>query len=291
MRNLKEIALLAPLAISASITMAYAADMPDYEQPPVIEHRASPVGTGGWYLRGDVGLGITSNSGWSNTDLTAASGRYLTDSMDDAPVIGFGIGYKFNKWVRVDITGEYRGSIGVSAIDQYAFDCDAAGLTGWGSCASGGVIQRNNYWNGQISSTVFMINGYFDLGNFNGLSPFVGAGVGGAYNSFSSLRDHDPGDFGGAGNADANGRLNFAWALHAGLGYAVSDNLTLEASYRYMNLGNAVSGDLNCLPSCGTLAETEIGDIVSHDLRIGMRWMLGAAETPVVDDYPIIRKY
>ena len=37
---------------------------------------------------------------------------------------------------------------------------------------------------------------------------------------------------------------NLAWQLTAGLAYQVTPNLTIEAAYRYINLGNAQSGDL-----------------------------------------------
>ncbi|MCC2111643.1 MAG: porin family protein [Hyphomicrobiales bacterium] len=288
---MRNIAVLGPLAVLAFTAAAQAADMP-YDPPPVVEHRAAPVHTGGWYLRGDVGVGLASNGGWSNTDLVAANGRFVDDSMESWAMIGFGVGYKFNDWFRADITGEYRGSIGVTAVDIYDFDCTAGGLAGIGSCSGGGIIKRNNYWDGNISSTVFMVNGYVDIGNYYGFSPFVGVGVGAAYNYFSGLRDHDPSDLGGAGWADDNGKWNFAWALHGGLGYAVTDNLTLEASYRYMYLGEAESGAVVCASACGTThASVKVEDIHSHDLRIGMRWMLGARSVPVYDDYPIVRKY
>ena len=39
-----------------------------------------------------------------------------------------------------------------------------------------------------------------------------------------------------------NGKWNFAWALHAGVGYKVSPNVTIELAYSYMNLGDATTG-------------------------------------------------
>lgn len=291
MRSLTKVVVLGSMSVLAFTAAAAAADMP-YDPPPVVEHHPAPVVTGGWYLRGDVGVGLVTNGGWSNTDLAAANGRFVDDSMESWTMVGIGVGYKFNSWFRADITGEYRGSIGVTAIDIYDFNCDAAGLTGIGSCGGGGVIQRNNYWDGHISSTVFLVNGYVDLGNYYGLSPFVGAGVGVAYNYFSGLRDHDPSDLGGAGWADDNGTWNFAWALHGGLGYAVTDNLTLEASYRYIHLGDAESGRVVCASACGTShSSVKIEDIASHDFRLGMRWMLGAESVPIIEEYPIVRKY
>lgn len=283
--------LVGSLALLASTGLVGAADMA-YPEPPVVEAEPLPVSTGGWYIRGDVGAGIVEHDGWQLDALTAAGGRFLTDDIGDTFFVGAGVGVHVNRYVRVEVTGEYRGSLGISATDEYPFDCGA----GWGggSCAGGGIINRNNVWDGKLSSTVFMLNGLVDIAHFNGLTPFVGAGIGAAYNVIHGLRDHDPSDLGGAGNAGRKGTWNLAWALQAGLAYEATDRLTLEAGYRFLSIGDAESGRINCLPSnsgCG-FEGVKIKDIYSHDLRLGMRWELDAP-TPVFaePEYPIVRKF
>ena len=39
-------------------------------------------------------------------------------------------------------------------------------------------------------------------------------------------------------------KWNFAWALHAGVAYKVTPNLTVELAYRYVDMGNGLTGDL-----------------------------------------------
>ena len=44
--------------------------------------------------------------------------------------------------------------------------------------------------------------------------------------------------------AGAHDEWNFAWALYAGLGFEVTDALTLELAYRYLDMGDGKTGDL-----------------------------------------------
>ncbi|HOV05231.1 MAG TPA: outer membrane beta-barrel protein, partial [Kaistiaceae bacterium] len=136
-------------------------------------------------------------------------------------------------------------------------------------------------------------NGYIDLGTYAGITPYVGAGIGTSYLETSNISYINPN--GATGTWHGAGQWNFAWALQAGVGYEVNERLTLEAGYRYINLGDAESGTVRCLPvgSC-TYQGLKIKDIDSHDLRLGMRWLLDApvaVERVEPNFAPIIRKY
>ena len=76
--------------------------------------------------------------------------------------------------------------------------------------------------------------------------------------------------------ADAASKSNFAWALHAGLAYEVTNSFTVEFAYRYVNLGTAITGDIICLRrhEHRPTIRCTFKDITSHDFRFGVRWML-----------------
>lgn len=289
MSSVRPVLLAATLIASLSAGSALAADYAHLPPPPVPHYEPEPILTvadsSGWYLRGDIGVGIQTAS-WGFGPLFRAGGSFITEDMSDTLIVGAGIGYKFNDWLRVDITGEYRAGTELSAIDKYNFTCTFAG----GSCGGiGQVIERNNIWDGRLSSTVFLANAYFDLGTWKSLTPFVGFGAGLANHRVSGLRDFDPSDLGGGGYASDGTKTSFAWALHAGLAYDILPAAKLELSYRYLDMGDAVSGGLTCLPTCNnTLEGVEFENIVSHDLRLGMRWHLGGHYEPPP---PIITKY
>src|SRR5258705_6299285 len=87
---------------------AFAADMaiapPPMYAPPVVED------FGGWYLRGDIGFS-NQRVGRLNNALDANNiSSVQNNSFNTARIFGLGVRYKFNNWVRADVTGEYRGN-------------------------------------------------------------------------------------------------------------------------------------------------------------------------------------
>ena len=87
-----------------------------------------------------------------------------------------------------------------------------------------------------MSSWLLLANAYVDLGTWNCFTPFVGAGIGGAYNTL-----HDFSDVGiptaGRGFGRNPSQWNLAWALYAGVAYEVTRNFKVELAYRYLNYG------------------------------------------------------
>ena len=131
---------------------------------------------------------------------------------------------------------------------------------------------------------VFLANAYIDLGTWWCLTPFVGAGVG-ARLSHDSAACHDIGLISdgatGFGYATSDSRKwSFAWALHAGVAYNVTNNFKVELAYRYLNMGTLRHADhrlrrdrLRRRRRTARLLHPA-PTIDSHDLKIGMRWML-----------------
>ena len=60
-------------------------------------------------------------------------------------------------------------------------------------------------------------------------------------------------------------QYNLAWSVAAGLGYYISDGVTLEGLYRYTNHGGLESV---VSPVFGTI---DIGDLDTHTLNLGLR--------------------
>ena len=276
--SLKALLLASALAIGIADTAA-AADLL-LPPPPPLEPMAPPV-FGGWYLRGDVGVGITQLGKISSTfdaGFVAPDVRFDSATLGDSAFVGLGVGYQFNNWLRADITGEYRTGAHFSAIESYAPPtCPVVG----GRC-------YDNY-SGQVSSAVVLANGYVDLGTWYGITPFVGAGVGVANSTVSGLTDTGV-TVGGFGFAPTHTSTNLAWAATAGLDYAITPNLKLEISYRYLDMGDVRSGAISCTntPVCGH--EVQKFHLASHDIRIGMRWMF--ASIPLMaPELPLVTKY
>jgi len=263
-------------------TAAYAADLG--APPPAMQYQpvAAPTESSGWYLRGDVGVGAQN---FSSFDLEPASGVPSTwvvnqTDMQDTTMLGFGVGYDLNSWLRFDVTGEYRTAAAFKALGSYT------GTFVGATCTPGSGLYCFDNYSGNFSAAVFMANAYLDLGTWWCLTPYVGGGVGMAYDRITGVQDIGPLPPGTVGfgytNSD-NSTWNFAWNVQAGLTYNVSDNLKIDFSYRYLNMGSPESGNIYC-QNTGTTSPCNyfnLKDITSQDFRIGLRWMLQPEPAPV----------
>jgi opacity protein-like surface antigen len=128
---------------------------------------------------------------------------------------------------------------------------------------------QGDAYQGYLKSWVFLGNAYVDLGTWNCITPFVGAGIGAAYNQLADFVDMGIGTT-GAGFGRNSSDWNFAWALHAGLAYEVSKNLKVELAYRYLNLGS-VTDTVDCIGGCNA-DSYKFSNIHSHDIMLGLRW-------------------
>jgi opacity protein-like surface antigen len=273
-------------AAAAMSTAALAADFPPAlpSAQPAFQSVES-----GWYLRGDVGVGVqrfqTLDHFQTNSVFVwPASWKIVQKEADDATFLGVGIGYQMNSWFRFDFTGEHRTMAKFKVLGSYG-----------GVFCNGGASTCFDQYDGSHSAEVFMANAYLDLGTWWCLTPFIGAGVGGAWNTVSSVTDVGFTTFapGFGYSSSDNSSWNLAWAAHAGVAYNVSSNLKLELAVRYLNLGSVKTPVVNCSSigcqgTSGPAAFYTLTNFDSLDLKVGMRWMF-QPEAPVYAP-PLIRK-
>jgi len=244
-------------ALIASGRAPYGA-VPCYVPPrPVVVEEFS-----GWYLRGDIGFTNQSVKNLENA-LSVTSSTDVGFGFDASPLFGLGVGYYFNDWLRFDLTGEYRSR---------------ANFHGSQIVTSGGSTYTDEY-SGSKSEWLFLLNGYVDLGTWSGFTPFVGAGVGASRNTIHSFQDvNTPNQ--GVAFGDTASKWNLAWALHAGVAYKVSKNFTVEFAYRYVDLGDATSGDLYTYDGTNNVYNPmEFKHLTSHDFKVGLRFNLDAFDS------------
>lgn len=165
-----------------------------------------------WYLRLDGGYVVNE---------APDAGVPLGASLDDAGLIGIGIGGRFSDWLRLDITADYRtpADAGISGVS------------------------------GDFSVATLLANAYVDLGNWHNLTPYVGAGIGGAYADLDA-----PGYGSGWG---------LAWGVMGGVAVSLAPNMQLDVGYRYLNIENVDFG--------GGLPEI---DQSAHEIRVGLRFLI-----------------
>ncbi len=263
----------AAVAVVVSSTAVYAADMP--APPPEIVYQPVPCcETGGWYLRGDIGIGVQIFSEFDFTQTNAgfawpSNWQIVQKDIQDTAIFGLGVGYVVNNWLRVDVTGEYRTEAAFKATGSYS---------GAANFCNSGVGTCFDVNTGNISSSVFMANAYVDLGTWWCLTPFIGAGVGGAYNRITGVQDNGiiPVGSGGFGYTQNDASAwTLAWNVQAGLTYNVNNNLKIDFSWRWLNLGSPQTAIDQCQNTAACpYAFYTLRDMTSQDFRIGFRWMI-----------------
>jgi len=274
MRSVKS--FIAAGAVTLLSQAAVAADMaiapPPAYAPAVVED------FGGWYLRGDIGFSNQRVDRLNNALDTTLTSSVQTNNFNTAGIFGLGVGYKVNNWFRADITGEYRGNSQFLGKDVNTFP--------------GGV--GTDTYHGTKSEWVVLGNAYVDLGTWWCITPFIGAGVGGARVSIANFTDAGITNIGGLVSpsvafGDNMSKWNFAWAAHAGLAYKVTPSFTVELAYRYLDMGDGLTGDLRTFDGTNAINNPmTFKNITSHDLKLGVRWDLSSPE--VYAPPPLIRK-
>lgn len=259
---------LAALAALTASPVAYAADL---SLPAPVIHEV-----GGWYLRGDIGftnqsVGSLFNANYANF----TSVNNIDKGFDASPLFGLGVGYVVNNWLRLDVTGEYRSSANFKGLD--------VGAIPGGGFAADRLTASKSEW-------LFLFNGYVDLGTWYSITPFIGAGVGMSRNTISNFGDFSTcvnslscaANGGSDAFAGSASMWNFAWAIHAGLAYRLTQNATIEFAYRYVDLGKAHSGDLIAFDGTNNFNNPmEFHHLTSSDFKLGVRWMLDAPLMPL----------
>ena len=291
MRSTRTLAIMgaAIAGLAAVSTIGHAGDLAPAPLPlppaPVIDTPCCGTEPG-WYLRGDIGVGANQvgkhSIATSPVSATAADVVGYNDDLGSSVFGGVGVGYALNSWLRFDGTVEYRGGGSLSSVDYY------------GPNAANGFNTGKDFYRANVSSIVGMVNAYVDLGTWYCLTPYIGGGVGVAYNRITGFTDQGYSVPAGGPSGvyfKEGDKTNFAWALMAGVAYDVSSNLKLDLGYRYLNYGKVSTG--SSVPQFGppTYVYTQ-KELESHDFRLGMRWIFADKSAPKQPSYsPIIRKY
>lgn len=220
----------AALAFLSAATTAEAAD-------PEAADMLAKLGRPGDFSLAPPEVSDDAPSGWymradagyvasTGAQVAVAGGPAGLDLSGSGWSVGGGLGYRFLPGLRGEVSLDY--------LDL-------------GSARAGAAQLSTN-------ATVALASLYWDVITLAGFTPYLSAGLGFSINTL----DVAPAAFGPTVND-----WQFAWSAGAGVSYALSSDLSLDLSYRYLDLGS---------PSpAGVLA---VGDTVAHQVRFGVRYML-----------------
>ena len=215
----------------------------------------------GWYLRGDIGMSNQKVGSLFNALYdTADSVENVFKDFDSAPIFGLGVGYQFNNWLRADVTGEYRGK---------------ANFHGYDIVTSAATHSRTNIAptsrNGWCSPTSMPISARGARSRRSSASASAARATRSA-TSWTSARPARAAASRTAArrrNSTSPGRLTPASPTRS------RTTSPLEFAYRYVDLGDALTGDLvTYLGQNNVNNPMHFRNITSHDFKFGVRWFL-----------------
>lgn len=285
--------LLAATALMIPLAFAQAADLDDYsyadtpQEVPVAVLPQTKVEFGtGWYVRGDIAATSIPKVGATTPTNGVSNGIFY----DNAPALLFsngnrvgytaslGAGYSFLNGFRADFVADFHQPIS-SSYDGAPYLCQ----NGFGlNPATTSTLQTSyptygtctGHYKATLHSYDVLANGYYDIGHWYGVTPYIGAGVGLAFGHYSTASTYTQAD-GSSYNIVitdpvssssyhiyqdrfASGNYyNFAFALTAGFSYDIFPHTKLDINYRYLNEGRVYGAAL-----------------YEHEARVGLRYMI-----------------
>lgn len=227
------------------IGKAQAADLPDYSSPapqPYVEQRVeTSFARFGPYIGVRGGAAIADDTSFSST---APAVGTITNEYEDWNLTGSAFaGYEMEFFP--GFGGRIEAELGYASLnieDHLQAGASLAGADG--------------------DTTVFsgMVNAYVDA-NLGAFRPFAGVGLGMAQVNFN---DHST-------TADGilmdNDDTNFAWQVSGGIGYDLTDRITLEGLVRYQSIMDV---ELTSTAAGGSL--TSSTDLNTTSAMLGMRY-------------------
>jgi len=250
--------LIGAAVLAAGIVPGLAADPYEpqvYAPEPVYQQEEPELDYGGWYIRGDLDYHATDFRGgqYITYGPPPGSGAFDFGDIDSSWSIGGGVGYQASKYLRTDLTLDWMG--------EASFRGQTSGVCGGIPCVS---VDTSKY-----SALLLLANAYAEFGTWSGITPYVGAGIGGAYVKWGDL-NNTAGGITTIHDGSANWR--FAYALMAGASYCLTDDLKLDVGYRYSHINGGKMFEF----ASGVGPGYDDGFNI-HEGRAGLRYQFGGS--------------
>jgi opacity protein-like surface antigen len=231
----------------------------------------------GWYLRGNAGVGLHHDAELTGLIDSSQHGNGLQSEGNFG--YSLGAGYDFG--------------------DNWRVEIDADTLR-----TSFGSISQTPSSKGSLATDTVMLNALYDFNDFGKFEPYVGAGIG----FLSGKGRFSAHDFPGVENelvrnptcvgprtanqssscAISDSDTGFGWQLLAGLGYQITDKLTWDTHYTYLNGPDLdLEGHIaNSNTGAFSIVDSELADIGAHTLMTGLRYRFGESKPKMVTPPP-----
>ena len=116
-----------------------------------------------------------------------------------------------------------------------------------------------------LTTTSYMVNGYYDFDNQSAFTPYIGLGIGMAKVEYENAWSESGYDIssgaylGTFSDKDKYSKTKMVWNIALGASYKINSNLNLDLGYRYVDYGSFTDSD--------TKFETK-----SNEFSLGVRY-------------------
>lgn len=200
------------------------------------------------YQMGDMSAAKWRNGAWSASVL---GGEEKDKNFAFGLAVGTDLGYSSDWPVRVEGEYVYRGKAEFSKGPK-----TVAGI-------GGGINTASQKF--EVKAHSLMVNAFYDFNTASSFTPYLGAGLGGAYLKTNYQTSMHNGVSGSVSTSKTN--WNLAWNVGGGLAFHLNENAALDFGYRYVDLGDAETGNINLLNFNGSSKV----DYTAHEFSVGLR--------------------
>ena len=212
----------------------------------------------GYYITAKGGASKTFNTG--RTSFNDKDGNLIAfpnEDLDTGSAFGFSVG----KYV----TDSFR--LELEAIKRTGYEYDVNSLLFPASANKA-----------KIETHALFINGFYDFQPFSisntPITPYLGGGVGISRNKIGTIVEHEDGPPNGM-TTDGDTINQFAYKLSAGTLVSITEQLSLDVNYQYVNLGAFKSGTK--VFNNGAFNQTlkigiNGGEIKTQELMVGLQY-------------------
>ena len=213
----------------------------------------------GFYITAKGGASKTFNTGM--TSFNDADGNLIAFPNEDLGT-GSAFGFSVGKYV----TDSFR--LELEAIKRTGYEYDVNSLLFPASANKA-----------KIETHALFINGFYDFQPFSisntSITPYLGCGVGISRNKMGTIVEHEDGPPNGM-TTDGDTINQFAYKLSAGTLFSLTEQLSLDVNYQYVNLG-AFKGSTEVYDEEereeeGYQRGTNGGEIKTQELMVGLQY-------------------
>ena len=215
----------------------------------------------GYYITAKGGVSKTFNTGTTSSVSAGNLFTFQNEDLGTGSAFGFSVGKYLNDNFRLELEAIKRAGY------EYDARVSTAGLTS--------VVDK-----AKIQTEAVFINGFYDFQSFSirntAITPYLGGGVGISRNKMGTVVENNNGlPTGTTFNDDSINQ--FTYKLSAGTLVSLTEQLSLDVNYQYVNLGAFKGGSTRRVNGVHTSSRDlqrpiNGGDIKTQELMVGLQY-------------------